>query len=148
MDAVFTAEMAGVFESDSAIYQTAPRYLGVAPSEMMTVASYKHDVPAAACLGFRTAFVARLLEFGPDGVVDVADDDTFDIDAAGFLDLAVQLDRCGLLTSTIRARGGRHIDGGRGHPLSVVDKRDRRAGRGHRRARPRRPWPPTRRRSR
>jgi len=52
----------------------------------------KYDIRAAAGLGFQTAFVARPLEFGPDGVVDVAYDDTFDVNAGDFLDLAVQLD--------------------------------------------------------
>ena len=40
---------------------------------------------------FRTAFVARTLEFGVDGEADVAYSDEFDINASDFLDLADQL---------------------------------------------------------
>lgn len=64
-DAVFAAEMAGAFKPDPAIYQMAARYLGLAPPEIMMVASHKYDIRAAASLGFQTAFVARPLEFGP-----------------------------------------------------------------------------------
>jgi hypothetical protein len=57
----------------------------------MLVASHKYDVRAAGRLGFRTAFVARPLEFGVDGEADVAYSAEFDINAADFIDLAEQL---------------------------------------------------------
>lgn len=90
-DAVFAAEMAGVFKPDPAIYRMAATYLGLDPADIMMVASHKYDIRAAARLGFRTAFVARPLEFGADGEVDVAYSDEFDINAADFVDLASQL---------------------------------------------------------
>jgi 2-haloacid dehalogenase len=90
-DAVFTAEMAGVFKPDPAIYRMAATYLGLDPAEVMMVASHKYDIRAASGLGFRTAFVARPLEFGVDGEADVAYSDEFDVNAADFLDLAEQL---------------------------------------------------------
>ncbi|MGB8388904.1 haloacid dehalogenase type II [Mycobacterium sp.] len=90
-DAVFAAEMAGVFKPDPAIYRMAATYLGVDPAEIMMVASHKYDLRAAGGLGFRTAFVARPLEFGVDGQADVAYSDEFDVNAADFLDLATQL---------------------------------------------------------
>ena len=90
-DAVFAAEMAGVFKPDPAIYSMAVTYLGVAPAEIMMVASHKYDLRAASRLGLRTAFVARPLEFGAGGEADVAHSTEFDIDAADFLDLAGQL---------------------------------------------------------
>ncbi len=90
-DAVFAAEMAGVFKPDPAIYRMAAAYLGLDPGEIMMVASHKYDIRAAARLGFGTAFVARPLEFGVDGDADVAYSDEFDINAADFLDLAEQL---------------------------------------------------------
>lgn len=91
-DAVFTAEMAGVFKPDPAIYHMAARYLGLEASEVMMVASHKYDIRAASELGFQTAFVARPLEFGPERTVDTAYEDKFDINAADFHDLADQLD--------------------------------------------------------
>ena len=63
-DAIFAAEMAGVFKPDPAIYRMAATYLGLDPAEIMMVASHKYDIRAAGGLGFRTAFVARPMEFG------------------------------------------------------------------------------------
>jgi 2-haloacid dehalogenase len=90
-DAIFAAEMAGVFKPDPVIYGMAATYLGLEPADIMMVASHKYDIRAAGRLGFRTAFVARPLEFGADGSADVAYEDEFDVNAADFLDLADQL---------------------------------------------------------
>jgi len=90
-DAIFTAEMAGVFKPDPAAYRMAATYLGLPPGDIMMVASHKYDLRAAARLGFQTAFVARPLEFGADGVADVAYEDEFDVNACDFADLADQL---------------------------------------------------------
>ncbi|MGD1171108.1 haloacid dehalogenase type II [Mycobacterium seoulense] len=90
-DAIFTAEMAGVFKPDPAIYRMAATYLGINAGEIMMVASHKYDIGAAGRLGFRTAFVARPLEFGVDGEADVTYSDEFDVNASDFLDLAAQL---------------------------------------------------------
>jgi 2-haloacid dehalogenase len=90
-DAIFAAEMAGVFKPDPAAYRLAATYLGLQPNEIMMVASHKYDIRAAARLGFRTAFVARPVEFGADGTADVAYEEEFDVNAADFLDLADQL---------------------------------------------------------
>jgi 2-haloacid dehalogenase len=90
-DAIFAAEMAGVFKPDPAIYHMAATYLGLEPAEIMMVTSHKYDIRAAGSLGFRTAFVARPLEFGVGHTVDVSYEDEFDINASDFLDLADQL---------------------------------------------------------
>ncbi|BBY08946.1 hypothetical protein MNVI_42640 [Mycobacterium noviomagense] len=90
-DAVFCAEMAGVFKPEPAIYHMAAQYLALPPGEIMMVASHKYDIRAAAALGFQTAFVIRPLELGPNGAVDVDYDERFDINATDFLDLAEQL---------------------------------------------------------
>lgn len=90
-DAVFTAEMARAFKPDPAIYQMAATYLGVPLTEIMMVASHKYDLRAAARLGCQTAFVARPLELGVGGAVDIVYEDEFDINASDFIDLADQL---------------------------------------------------------
>jgi 2-haloacid dehalogenase len=90
-DAIFAAEMAGVFKPDPAIYRMAATYLGLDPAEIMMVASHKYDLHAASSLGFHTAFVARPLEFGAGGAADVTYSDEFDVNASDFLDLAAQL---------------------------------------------------------
>ncbi|UGT56970.1 haloacid dehalogenase type II [Nocardia asteroides] len=89
--ATFAAEMAGVFKPDPAIYAMAARYLGTAPERIMMVASHKYDIRAAGALGFRTAFVARPLEFGAGNAADTDFSDEFDINATDFGDLADQL---------------------------------------------------------
>ncbi|MFF0453879.1 haloacid dehalogenase type II [Nocardia africana] len=89
--AVFTAEMAGAHKPDPRTYRMAAHYLGAQPGEIMMVASHKYDIRAAAALGFRTAFVARPLEFGDPALADTAFSDEFDINATDFEDLADQL---------------------------------------------------------
>ena len=90
-DAVFTAEMARAFKPDPAVYRLAATYLGVPVVETMMVASHKYDLRAAARLGCQSAFVARPLELGVRGAVDIAYEDEFDINASDFTDLADQL---------------------------------------------------------
>ncbi|WP_067697586.1 haloacid dehalogenase type II [Nocardia jejuensis] len=89
--AVFTAEMAGVFKPDPLTYRMAAGYLGLAPADIMMVASHKYDIRAAAELGFRTAFVSRPMEFGDPTLADADFSPEFDINAEDFLDLATQL---------------------------------------------------------
>jgi 2-haloacid dehalogenase len=91
-DAIFAAEMAGTFKPDPRTYQLAVKYLGLKPEQVMMVACHKYDLHAAKSLGLRTAFVARPLEFGPEGKVDVSFSEEFDVNAIDFLDLADQLD--------------------------------------------------------
>ncbi|WP_409300750.1 HAD-IA family hydrolase [Pseudomonas sp. KCJK8993] len=91
-DAIFAAEMVGIFKPDPRTYEMALRYLDVAADDAMMVACHKYDLLAAGALGMKTAFVARPLEFGPQGNVDTAFDERFDINAREFLDLADQLD--------------------------------------------------------
>jgi 2-haloacid dehalogenase len=90
-DAIFATEMAGTFKPDPRTYQLALRYLGLQPSQAMMVACHKYDLHAARAQGMRTAFVARPLEFGPDGNVDVRFEPVFDVNARDFLHLAEQL---------------------------------------------------------
>lgn len=90
--AIFTAEMAGVFKPDPVVYAMAARYLGLEPARIMMVASHKYDIRAAGALGFRTAFVARPLEFGTGAVADTDFSEEFDFNVTDFEDLADQLD--------------------------------------------------------
>ena len=90
-DAIFAAEMVGTFKPDPRTYRMATQYLGLQAHEVMMVACHKYDLVAAKELGLRTAFVARPLEFGPNGKVDLRFEDQFDINAQDFLQLAEQL---------------------------------------------------------
>ncbi|WP_158809221.1 haloacid dehalogenase type II [Beijerinckia sp. L45] len=90
-DCVLSADLARSYKPAPAVYQLAVDCLGVAPSEILMVASHKYDLVAARAFGMRTAFVARPLEFGPDERPDLGPDPTFDINAKDFGDLADQL---------------------------------------------------------
>ena len=90
-DAIFAAEMVGTFKPDPRTYRMATQYLGLQVHEVLMVACHKYDLVAAKELGLRTAFVARPLEFGPNGKVDIRFEDQFDINARDFLHLAEQL---------------------------------------------------------
>ena len=57
----------------------------------MMVAAHRNDLEGAGAVGFRTAFVARPLEWGPGGDADTAEAGEFDIVARDFHDLAAQL---------------------------------------------------------
>ena len=91
-DAVLTAELAHAYKPDPAVYRLATDLLGLPPGEIMMVACHKYDLRAAKAFGMRTAFVARPLEFGPNGTPDTSADPAFDINARDFIDLAHQLD--------------------------------------------------------
>ena len=90
-DAVLSAELAQSYKPAPAVYRLAVDYLGFAPPHIMLVACHKYDLHAARTLGFKTAFVARPLEFGPLGKPDTTPDPIFDINATDFHDLATQL---------------------------------------------------------
>lgn len=90
-DVILSAELAKHYKPDPEAYLTAARLLDLPPDKVMMVAAHKDDLRAAAKAGFKTAFVARPLERGPNATVDVSRDPAFDIHATDFLDLANQL---------------------------------------------------------
>lgn len=90
-DVVLSGELVASFKPDPRVYQMAVRYLGVAPGEILMVAAHKYDLRAAREQGFRTAFVARPLEFGPEGQVDTAYEAGFDLNVGSFTELAERL---------------------------------------------------------
>lgn len=90
-DAILTGELVQSFKPDPKVYGLAIRSLGVAPGEIMMVASHKYDLVAARALGLRTAFIARPLEFGPGAAVDVTPDPAFDCNVTDLEALASQL---------------------------------------------------------
>lgn len=89
-DCVLSAQLARTYKPDPAVYRSAAELLGLPPERIMMVASHKYDLHAARDLGFRTAFVARPLEYGPDGTekVDLEPDPEFDVAADDFRGLA------------------------------------------------------------
>ena len=90
-DAVLSAELAHQYKPDPEVYLTAADLLGLEPEQVMMVAAHKGDLRAAAALGFKTAYVPRPLEYGPDREIDTTPDPSFDVNATNFNDFADQL---------------------------------------------------------
>jgi 2-haloacid dehalogenase len=64
-DCILSTELVGPYKPDPRVYRTAARLLGVAPEELMLVASHPYDLQGARGAGLRSAFVDRPLEHGP-----------------------------------------------------------------------------------
>jgi 2-haloacid dehalogenase len=90
-DAILGAEVAGHYKPQPESYLVTAELLGLAPHECMMVAAHNGDLVAAAALGFRTAFVPRPAEYGPDQQTDLQAEHDFDVVGESFMDLAEQL---------------------------------------------------------
>jgi 2-haloacid dehalogenase len=90
-DCVLSSELARHYKPDSEVYLTAAGLLGLDPQSVLMVAAHTDDLLAARAVGFKTAFVARPLEFGPSGRTEDAKGLPFDVIAHDFLDLADKL---------------------------------------------------------
>ena len=90
-DAVLGAELARHYKPDPETYLTTAELLGLQPAECMMVAAHGGDLAAAAACGFRTAFVPRPAERGPEQTTDLEPGGPVDVIAADFLDLADKL---------------------------------------------------------
>ena len=89
-DAVLSSELTGHYKPDREVYLKAAELLGLLPGEVMMVAAHKPDLKAAAGAGLWTAFVPRPQEW-PNRRIDLSYEDSFDVNAKDFLDLAAQL---------------------------------------------------------
>ncbi|CAA9435799.1 MAG: Haloacid dehalogenase, type II [uncultured Rubrobacteraceae bacterium] len=90
-DLVFSAELARAYKPDPRAYRMLQELLMLGPDEIMMVAAHQSDLRAAQELGFRTAFVMRPLEHGPQAVPNLRADPSLDVVATDFVDLARQL---------------------------------------------------------
>jgi 2-haloacid dehalogenase len=90
-DCVLSAELFGAYKPAPEVYRGAVALLGLEPGEAMMVAAHPGDLRAAGALGLRTAYVPRPGEFGPGAPPPPPPDDTFDLVADGFVDLAGRL---------------------------------------------------------
>ena len=67
VDAVLSAELAGSYKPDPAVYARGAALLGLEPAQVAMVAAHADDLVAAAEVGLRPVFVRRPLEWGPGG---------------------------------------------------------------------------------
>ena len=90
-DAVLGAEVAGAYKPDAAVYDSAPRLLGLEPGHVLMVAAHDSDLAAARERGLRTAYVHRPAEFGGRRIPP-ATDPAADLSVASFPELADLVD--------------------------------------------------------
>jgi 2-haloacid dehalogenase len=90
-DAILGAEVARHYKPQPEAYLKTAELLGLRPEQCLMVAAHNGDLIAAGDLGFRTAFVFRRNERGPNQTSDLRPERDFDIVAEDFSDLAAQL---------------------------------------------------------
>ena len=87
-DCILTAELVQSAKPDPKVYALATSSLNLRPDQILMVAAHKYDLAAAKKFGFSVAFVPRPLEFGPNGKVDLAPENYFDLTQPDLLRLA------------------------------------------------------------
>ncbi|HSR72694.1 MAG TPA: HAD hydrolase-like protein, partial [Kiloniellales bacterium] len=90
-DAVLGAEIAQDYKPKPAVYLASAQALDLAPQACTMVAAHNYDLRAARALGFKTAFVARPREYGPNQTTDLAAEADWDLVAEDLVDLAAKL---------------------------------------------------------
>ena len=90
-DVILGAEVVGHYKPCPDAYINCADALGLPPESCMMTAAHNDDLVAASQQGFRTAFVARPTEHGPDQDTNLKAEHDFDYVAGSFIDLADQL---------------------------------------------------------
>jgi 2-haloacid dehalogenase len=90
-DAILGAEVAQAYKPQPQAYDRTAALLDLKPQQCMMVAAHNGDLLAARGRGFRTAFVSRPLEHGPNKTRDLRAEHDFDVIADDFIDLAKKL---------------------------------------------------------
>lgn len=91
-DTILGAEFVGTYKPDAAMYDSAPRFLDLAPQQIMMVACHPWDLDAAKARGLKTAYVHRPEEWGPGKGRDVPAPGTYDVIVHSFIELADALE--------------------------------------------------------
>lgn len=83
-DAIISCEMSGVYKPNPETYATTARWLNLQPSQILMVACHNFDLNAAHKAGYRTAFIRRPDEWGPEGPPDPHPNMAYDVIEDGF----------------------------------------------------------------
>jgi 2-haloacid dehalogenase len=78
-DVILGAETAQAYKPTPDAYLRTARLLNLEPDEMMLAAAHNGDLAAAAVVGFRTAFIVRPLEKGPNQDIDLHAEQAWDV---------------------------------------------------------------------
>lgn len=87
-DAILGAEINRAYKPLPQCYLGNARLLDLEPSECMLVAAHNDDLAAARTLGYRTAFVCRPSEYGPQQAKDLEAEQDWDVVANSMTELA------------------------------------------------------------
>lgn len=90
-DMILGSEPARNYKPVPSVYLTGADWLDLEPGEILMTAAHNSDLAAARDLGFRTAFIARPSEHGPNQTKDVEAEQAWDHVAGSMEDLASQL---------------------------------------------------------
>jgi 2-haloacid dehalogenase len=87
-DTILGADLVQTYKPNAAIYDSASRFLDIAPSQVMMVACHPGDLDAAKSRGLMTAYVDRPLEWGPGTERPLPDAGAYDVIVHNFTELA------------------------------------------------------------
>ena len=90
-DVILGSEVVGHYKPCPDAYINCADALGLPPAACMMTAAHNNDLVAASQQGFRTAFVCRPTEHGPDQTTDLKAEHDFDFVAGSFTELADRL---------------------------------------------------------
>lgn len=90
-DMVLGAEVVRHYKPQPESYLKSAEMLDLPPTACMLVAAHNSDLVAASQCGFKTAFVSRPNEHGPNQKIDLEATGDYDLVADSFLELADQL---------------------------------------------------------
>lgn len=83
-DAIISCEMIGVYKPHLQAYATAAKWLNLEPAQILMVACHNFDLNAAHKAGFRSAFIRRPDEWGPEGPPEPHPNMPYDLVEDGF----------------------------------------------------------------
>jgi 2-haloacid dehalogenase len=87
-DVILGSELVQTYKPDAAIYDSAPRFLDLAPSQVMMVACHPWDLDGARARGLRTAYVHRPMEWGAGTDRPLPEASAYDLIVHSFTELA------------------------------------------------------------
>jgi 2-haloacid dehalogenase len=91
-DAVLGAEPARAYKPTPESYLRTADFLGLPTQRVMLCAAHNDDLVAARSHGYRTAFVRRADEYGPDQRKDLGAEHDFDVIAESIIEVAEKLE--------------------------------------------------------
>jgi 2-haloacid dehalogenase len=91
-DVILGGEVSRAYKPTPEAYDRAAAMLGLETSQCLMVAAHPGDLVAAAARGFRTAYVHRPLEYGPDQAARPRPTQRFDIAVDSLTELADKLE--------------------------------------------------------